>query len=61
MARTAKQGMQMKIIVHSQANLRLVDDDDIELHVLRRQLTYQGQTVTTAEAWFDVALPPQKL
>ena len=51
----------MKIIVHSQASLRLVDDDDIELHVLRRQLTYQGQTVTTAEAWFDVALPPQKL
>ena len=32
------------------------DDDDVELHVLRCQLTYEGQTVTSAEAWFSVAL-----
>ena len=35
-------------------------DDDVELHVLGCRLTYQGQTVTNAEAWFDVALRPQK-
>ena len=36
------------------------DDDDVELHVLGCRLTYQGQTVTSAEAWFNVALRPQK-
>ena len=36
------------------------DDGDAELHVLGCRLTYQGQTVTSAEAWFTVALRPQK-
>ena len=40
MARTAKQGMQMKIIVHFLANPCLVDDDDVELNVLGCRLTY---------------------
>ena len=35
-------------------------DGDVELHVLGCRLTYQGQTVTSAEAWFTVALRPQK-
>ena len=37
-----------------------VDDGDVELHVLGCRLTYQGQTVTNAYAWFSVALRPQK-
>ena len=36
------------------------DDDDVELHVLGCRLIYQGQTVTNADAWFTVALLPQK-
>ena len=36
------------------------DDDDAELHVLGCRLTYQEQTVTDAEAQFNVALRPQK-
>ena len=36
------------------------DDNDAELHVLGCRLTCQGQTVTSVEAWFDVALRPQK-
>ena len=36
------------------------DDNDVELHVLGRRLTYQGQTVTSAEARFNVAVRPQK-
>ena len=35
-------------------------DDDVELHVLGCWLTYWGQTVTSAEAVFSVALRPQK-
>jgi len=35
-------------------------DDDVELHILGCRLTYWGQTVTNAEAWFNVALRPQK-
>ena len=32
------------------------NDDEVELHVLGCRLTYQEQTVTSAEAWFiDVA------
>ena len=38
----------------------LYDDDDVELHVLGCRLTYWGQNVTSAEAWFNVALRPQK-
>ena len=30
------------------------------LNVLRCQLTYQGQAVTSAEAWFNIALRPRK-
>ena len=30
------------------------------LNVLRCQLTYQGQAVTNAEAWFNIALRPRK-
>ena len=38
-------------------------DDDVEvmLNVLRCQLAYQGQVVTNAEAWFNIALRPGKL
>ena len=31
------------------------------LNVLRCQLTYYGQAVTNAEAWFNIALRPRKL
>ena len=34
--------------------------DEVELHVLGCRLTYQRQTVTSACAWFSVALRPQK-
>ena len=37
-----------------------VDDGGVDLHVLGCRLTYQGQTVTSACAWFNVALRPQK-
>ena len=30
------------------------------LNVLRCQLTYYGQAVTNAEAWFNLALRPRK-
>ena len=30
------------------------------LNVLRRQLTYEGQAETNAEAWFNIALRPRK-
>ena len=36
------------------------DDDEVMLNVLRCQLTYQGQVVTNAEAWFNNSLRPQK-
>ena len=36
------------------------DDDDVEFRVLGFRLTYWGQTVTSAEAWFSVDLRPQK-
>ena len=36
------------------------DDDEVLLNVLRCQLTYQGQVVTTAEAWFNNSLRPRK-
>ena len=29
-------------------------------NILRYQLTYQGQAVTNAEAWFNIALRPRK-
>ena len=29
-------------------------------NVLRYQFTYQGQAVTNAEAWFNIALRPRK-
>ena len=35
-------------------------DDEVMLNVLRCQLTYQGQAVTNAEAWFNITLPPRK-
>ena len=35
-------------------------DDDVELNVFGCRLTYQGQTVKNACAWFSVALRPQK-
>ena len=30
------------------------------LNVLRCQMTYYGQVVTNAEAWFNIALRPRK-
>ena len=39
---------------------RTTDDDEVMLNVLRCQLTYQGQDVTNAEAWFNIALRPRK-
>ena len=36
------------------------DDDEVMLNVLRCQLTYYGQAVTNAEAWFNIALRPRK-
>ena len=36
------------------------DDDEVMLNVLRCRLTYQGQAVTNAEAWFNKSLRPQK-
>jgi len=38
----------------------LIDDDEVMLNVLRCQLTYEEQAVTNAEAWFSIALRPQK-
>ena len=35
-------------------------DDEVMLNALRCQLTYQGQVVTNAEAWFNNSLCPQK-
>ena len=35
-------------------------DDEVMLNVLRCQLTYQGQVVTNAEAWFNKSLRPRK-
>ena len=35
-------------------------DDEVMLNVLRCQLTYKGQAVTNAEAWFNFALRPRK-
>ena len=34
--------------------------DEVMLNVLRCQLTYEGQAVTNAEAWFSIALRPRK-
>ena len=31
-------------------------DDEVLLNVLRCRLTYEGQAVTSAEAWFNIAL-----
>ena len=36
------------------------DDDELMLNVLRCRLTYWGQAVTNAEAWFNIALRPRK-
>ena len=36
------------------------DDDEVTLNVLRCQLTYLGQVVTSAEAWFNHSLRPRK-
>ena len=36
------------------------DDDEVMLNVLRCQLTYSGQVVTNAEAWFNNSLRPRK-
>ena len=38
----------------------LSDDDDEVMLVFRCQLTYQGQAVTNAEAWFNIAIRPRK-
>ena len=35
-------------------------DDEVMLNVLRCQLTYKGQVVTNAEAWFNKSLRPRK-
>ena len=36
------------------------DGGEVMLNVLRCQLTYSGQVVTNAEAWFNIALRPRK-
>ena len=36
------------------------DDDEVMLNVLRCRLTYYGQAVTNAEAWFNKSLRPRK-
>ena len=36
------------------------DDDEVMLNVPRCQLTYEGQVVTNAEAWFNNSLRPRK-
>ena len=36
------------------------DDDEVMLNVLGCQMTYQGQTETNAEAWFNKSLRPRK-
>ena len=36
------------------------DDDEVMLNVLRCQLTYQGQVVTSAEARFNNSSRPRK-
>ena len=46
----------LKQFIKSQA----YDDDEVMLNVLRCQLTYQGQVVTNAEAWFNNSLRSQK-
>ena len=38
----------------------VVGGDELVLNVLRCQLTYMGQVVTNAEAWFNIALRPRK-
>ena len=35
-------------------------DDEVMLNVLRCQVTYSGQVVTNAEAWFSNSLRPRK-
>ena len=35
-------------------------DDEVMLNVLGCRLTYKGQAVTNAEAWFNIALRPRK-
>ena len=37
-----------------------LENDEVMLNVLRCQLTYQGQAVTNAEAWLNIALRPRK-
>ena len=36
------------------------NSDEVMLNVLGCQMTYQGQTETNAEAWFNIALRPRK-
>ena len=36
------------------------DGDEVMLNVPRCQLTYEGQVVTNAEAWFNNSLRPRK-
>ena len=36
------------------------DDNEVMLYVLRCRLTYKGQAVTNAEAWFNKSLRPRK-
>ena len=38
----------------------LFSHDEVMLNVLRCHLTYYGQAVTNAEAWFNIALRPRK-
>ena len=45
---------------HSDDLYFLGDDDEVMLNVLRCQLTYEGQVVTSAKAWFSIALRPWK-
>ena len=43
-----------------QTVIQLHNDYELMLNVLGCQLTYQGQVVTNAEAWFNKSLRPRK-
>ena len=58
-------GYTMILIVHIFMNLNTLylnqyHSGEVMLNVLRCQLTYKGQAVSNAEAWFNIALRPRK-
>ena len=53
-------GVKVCVVTNSSVRKFSTFKNAVELHVLGCRLTYQGQTVTSAKAWFNVALRPQK-